>query len=139
MALRAYATEADYAIQAEEAWVGIAGSLEKRILMASIEVDTLTRLSVFPADTNGMPTDPAHVEAFKAAACAIVEYWQETDDPTGADAFAGAVKIGSVSLGTTSSSSDGLTAVEKLQRRIGTRAMDILTNAGLIAPFVAHT
>lgn len=139
MALRSYATAADYTEQAEDAWDGTEEALEKRIRMASVEVDALTRFSVFPVDANGMPTDPAHVEAFAAAACAIVEYWQETDDPTGADAFAGAVKIGSVSLGTTSSSSDGLTAEEKLQRRIGTRAIDILTNAGLISSIIAHT
>lgn len=139
MSLRQYASKDDYVEQAEDLWDGADEVLEKRLRMASVEVDTLTRLSVFPTDTDGIPTDPAHLDAFKAATCAIVEYWTETDDPTGADAYAGAVKIGSVSLGTTSSSSDGLTAREKLQRRIGTRAIDILANAGLITPFVTHT
>ena len=49
------------------------------------------------------------------------------------------MKIGSVSLGTTSASSDNLTGREKLARRIGDKAVDILTNAGLIGSAVSHT
>lgn len=139
MAARTYATAADYARIAEEDWDGDAPTLLKRLRSASIEVEKLTRLSRYDVDDDGYPTDTDVSEAFTEATVAIAEYWSISDDPTGADANAGAVKIGSVSLGTTSSSQDGLSAAEKLSRRIGTRAIDILTNAGLITSAVAHT
>lgn len=138
MPTRTYATPQDYAAIAEENWDGEAEVLEKRLRAASIEVEKLTRLARYTTNDAGYPTDPDISEAFTEATCAIAEYWVGTDDPTGADAAAGAVKIGSVSLGTTSSSSDGLSAAEKLQRRIGSRALDILANAGLVSSAVAH-
>lgn len=140
MAMRVYATIGDYNEIAEEEWpAGDEGTLMKRLRAASIEVEKLTRRARYDVDEDGFPTDPDISDAFTEATCAIVEYWAETDDPTGAEAIAGAVKIGSVSLGTTSSTQDGLSAAEKLQRRIGSRAIDILTNAGLIQAAVAHT
>ncbi|QXE28943.1 MULTISPECIES: hypothetical protein [Microbacterium] len=138
MATRTYATPQDYARLAEEDWDGLEGALEKRLRSASIEVEGLTRRAVYATDDDGYATDSAISEALTEATCAIVEYWGVTDDPTGAEANAGAVKIGSVSLGTTSSNQDGLTAAERLQRRIGTRALSILTNAGLTGSAVAH-
>lgn len=138
MPQRVYATAADYARIAEEAWDGDEPSLMKRLRSASIEVEKLTRLSRYEVDDDGYPTDADASDAFTEATVEIAAYWVETDDPTGAEANAGAVKIGSVSLGTTSSSTDGLSAAEKLQRRIGSRAIDILTNAGLISAVVAH-
>lgn len=139
MLLRTYATAAEYDTIAEEAWTGDEDTLPKRLRAASIEVEKLTRRAVYATDDDGFPTDPDIAEAFTEATCAIVEYWELTDDPTGADIYAGAVKIGSVSLGTTSSSQDGMSDREKLARRIGTRAIDILTNAGLIQAAVPHT
>lgn len=140
MVMRIYATFGDYNEVAEEAWpAGGEETLNKRLRAASIEVEKLTRRSQYATDDDGFPTDPVISDAFTEATCAIAEYWSITDDPTGADATLGAVKIGSVSLGTTSSNQDNYSAAEKLQRRIGTRAMDILTNAGLIGAAVAHT
>ncbi|MEQ6899278.1 hypothetical protein [Microbacterium sp. KR10-403] len=139
MDLRVYATPDQYDDVAETDWDGDDALLLKRLRAASIEVEKLTRRAVYDTDDDGYPTDPDIADAFAEATCRIVAYWQETDDPTGADAYAGAVKIGSVSLGTTSSSPDSLTAQEKLARRIGTRAIDILTNAGLLGSAVAHT
>lgn len=139
MNLRTYATAADYEEVAEEPWDGTPEALAKRLRAASIEVEKLTRRATYATDEDGFPTGPDVRAAFTEATCTIAEYWAETDDPTGADATAGAVKIGSVSLGTTSSSQDAMSAQEKLQRRIGTRAIDILTNAGLIRSAVAHT
>lgn len=138
MATRTYATAQDYARLAEEDWDGEAGALLKRLRSASVEVEALTRRAVYDVDDDGYATDSALSEALTEATCAIVEYWGITDDPTGAEANAGAVKIGSVSLGTTSSNQDGLSAAERLQRRIGTRAFSILSNAGLIGSAVAH-
>ena len=136
--MRTYATPAEYNNLAEEAFTD-QGLLAKRLRSASIEVEKLTRLARYATDEDGYPTDPAVTEAFTEATCAIAEHWADTDDPRGVDAVQGAVKIGSVSLGTTSASSDGLTAREKLARRIGDKAIDILTTAGLIGSAIAHT
>lgn len=139
MATRTYATAQDYTRLAEDDWDGTPAALLKRLRAASIEVEKLTRRSVFDVDGDGYPTDAGVSEAFTEATVAIAEFWSFTDDPTGADAVVGAVKIGSVSIGTTSSNQDTYSALEKLQRRIGTRALDVLTNAGLIGSAVAHT
>jgi hypothetical protein len=140
MILRTYATSADYNLIAEEDWpAGDEITLNKRLRAASIEVEKLTRRASYATDDDGFPTDPDISDAFTEATCAIAAYWFETDDPTGADMASGAVKIGSVSLGTTSSNQDGMSAAERLQRRIGTRAADILTNVGLIQAAVAHS
>lgn len=136
--MRVYATPTDYDDFAEEPWDGSNQVLLSRLRSASIEVEKLTRLSVFATDEDGYPTDAAVSDAFTEAACSIVEYWRDTDDPRGVDAAQGAVKILSVSLGTTSSGSDTSSAREKLERRIGSKAFDILENAGLITAFVAH-
>lgn len=115
--------------------------VEKRLGTASFEVDGLTRTAAYATDAEGYPTDPQVREAFRDATCAIIQHWspEGTDDPLGVAMYAGAVKIGSVSLGTTSSSSDGLSAQEKLERRLGSRAISILTNAGLIRSSVSHS
>lgn len=140
MTMRVYATLGDYNEAAEETWpTDDEGTLNKRLRAASVEVEKLTRRSVYTTDEDGFPTDPTISDAFTEATCAIAAYWAVTDDPTGAEATVGAVKIGSVSLGTTSSSQDAITAAEKLTRRIGSQAVDILTNVGLIQAAVAHT
>lgn len=139
MAQRVYASTADYAEFAEEQFEGDDIKLGKRLRAASIEVEKITRLSVYATDEDGYPTDAGTSEAFSEATCAIVEHWEDTGDPRGTDATQGAVKILSVSLGTTSSSTDNLTSREKLARHIGERAIDILTNAGLLSSAVSHT
>lgn len=139
MVMRVYATATDFNAVSEETWDGDAGTLLKRLRAASVEVEKLTRRSRYATDDDGFPTDIDIADAFTEATCAITEYWGQTDDPTGAEASEGAVRILSVSLGTTSSNNDNLTDRQKLERRIGTRAIDILTNAGLIQAAVAHT
>lgn len=139
MATRTYATAADYTKYAEEAWDGDEGLLLKRLRAASIEVERITRRAIYVIDGDGYATDADIAEAFTEATCAIVEFWGVTDDPTGAESAAGAVKIGSVSLGTTSSNQDGLSPLERLQRRIGSKVFDILANAGLLGSSTAHS
>lgn len=138
MPQRVFATPADYREYAED---DIADDtlLTKRLRAASVEVEKLIRGAMYDVDDDGYPTDADTGDALTDATCAIVEHWADTDDPRGTDAVQGAVKIGSVSLGTTSAGSDNLTPREKLTRRIGDRAVDILTNAGLIGAAVAHT
>ncbi|WP_157813966.1 hypothetical protein [Microbacterium sp. BR1] len=136
---RIYATPGDYDTFAEEPFEGTATLLTKRLRAASIEVEKITRRAWYDTDTDGYPTDTDISAAFTEATCAIVEYWVETDDPMGVETLEGAVKIGSVSLGTTSSSATVLSEGEKLARRIGSRALDILANAGLINSAVSHS
>jgi hypothetical protein len=139
MAQRVYATAADYADFAEEPFEGDETKLDKRLRSASSEVEALTRLSRYDVDEDDYPTDATISDAFKEATCAIVEFWEETGDVHGADAAQGAVKIGSVSLGTTSSTQQGLSPREKLVQRIGEGAVTILANAGLISATVYHS
>ncbi|MDJ0323173.1 hypothetical protein QMG61_05270 [Cryobacterium sp. PH31-AA6] len=139
MAQRVYATSIDYASLAEDPFIGDTAKLGKRLRSASIEVEKLTRLARYDVDVDGYPASLPVSDAFKEATCAIVEYWEETDDPTGATAAQGAVKIGSVSLGTTSSNQTAASPRDKLIQRIGERAVDILTNAGLTSSIVSHT
>lgn len=134
-----YATPAQYTAFAVEQFDGDTVKLLKRLRMASDEVAALTRGAVYDVTDTGLPSNTVTAGVFADAVCAIVEHWGETDDPYGVDATQGAVKIGSVSLGTTSSSAESLTPAEKLARRIGGRAVTILTNAGLIGTAVAHT
>lgn len=136
MAQRVYAIEADYAFFAEDPFDGDATKLGKRLRAASIEVEKIARLAVYTVDVDGYPTDLAVSEAFTEATCAIVEYWEISGDHTGAEALAGAVKIGSVSLGTSATTRDR--PADALADRIGHRAVDILTNAGLVTATVGH-
>ncbi|MFL2001439.1 hypothetical protein [Microbacterium sp. A1-JK] len=138
MPQRVYATPAQYDELADEPWDGDEGLLPKRLRAASIEVEKLTRMAVYDVDTDGYATDADTSDAFAEAVCAIVEHWQDTGDPRGVESHQGAVSILSVSLGTTSSGKDGSTAREKLAQRIGDKAIDILTNAGLIGTAVYH-
>lgn len=138
MTFRVYATAADFENLAEAPFDGDETLLLKRLRSASIEVEKLTRRARYATDADGYPTDADTDVAFTEATCAIVEHWEDTDDPRGVEAAAGAVKIGSVSLGTTSSNQATESASEKLAKRIGDKAIDILTNAGLLTTVVAH-
>ncbi|MDY7542604.1 MULTISPECIES: hypothetical protein [unclassified Cryobacterium] len=139
MAQRVFATAEEYAAAAEELFDGTPEKLGKRLRSASIEVEKLTRLTMYDVDADGYATDVDVRAAFTQATIAIVEYWDETDDPTGAVAAQGAVKIGSVSLGTTSSAASAAeSSMGRLTNRIGERALDILTTAGLRQSSVIH-
>lgn len=138
MAQRMYATAADYGRLAEEDFEGDDQKLTKRLRSASIEVEKLVRLAIYDTDDDGYPTESDISDAFTEATCAIAEHWSITDDPTGAEAVAGAVKIGSVSLGGQAYKSGAQTAADKLTERIGARAVDILRNAGLSSSVVSY-
>jgi hypothetical protein len=138
MAQRVYATSADYAEHAEEPFDGDDVKLGKRLRSCSIEVEKLVRLSLYDTDEDGYPTDADVSDAFTEATVAIAEYFELTGDPTGAEGQQGAIKIGSVSLGTTSSNQGTASQREKLIARIGEKAVTILGNAGLLNAAVFH-
>lgn len=138
MTQRVYATSIDFEAHAEDPFDGDATKLGKRLRSASIEVEKLVRLSRYDVDEDGYPTDTDISDAFTEATVAVVAHWSITDDPTGAESQQGAIKIGSVSLGTTSSNQGSASQREKLIARIGEKAITILGNAGLLTAAVDH-
>jgi hypothetical protein len=141
MAQRVYATAGDYEDLAEEPFENPGEQnvrLNKRLRSASIEIEGLTRFAVFDTDDDGYPTDADVADALKEATCAIVEHWEDTGDPRGVEAAQGAVKILSVSLGTTSSGDSKESPRDKLAARIGDKAVTILSNAGLLSGSVSY-
>lgn len=136
MARRVYATPSDYYdyIGADDPG-DEAADLEAMLRRASAQVDGYLRGARYDVDEDGYPTDPDVDEAITDATCAQVEWWQQTGDVTGADANAGAVRILSVSLGSSSAATAQRTAAEA---RASSEAIDILRNAGLISAFIGH-
>jgi hypothetical protein len=125
---RNYATTEQYAALAEEPFDGLDPKLVKRLRSATIEIDALTRLWVYDVDDDGMPTSVKTLEAFTEATCAVVEYWEASGDHTGAESKAGAISIGSVTLGTTSSR---VNENPKPSDHIGEKAVRILHEEAL--------
>jgi hypothetical protein len=138
MAQRIYATKDDYSKHAEEPFEGDDEQLLKRLRSCSIEVEKLVRLALYDTDSDGYPTDADVSEAFTEATVAIAEYFEITGDASGAEAQQGAIKIGSVSLGTTSSNQGTTSQRDRLISRIGEKAVNILGNAGLLSATVYH-
>ena len=136
MAQRIYATAADYYdfIGADDPGEDDK-ELNALLRRASTQIDGYLRGARYDVDDDGMPLDPDVDDAITAATCAQVEWWQQTGDPTGADANAGATKILSVSLGTSSAANAQRTAREA---RASAEAIDILRNAGLLGSRVGH-
>lgn len=131
MAQRVYATASDYAAYAEEPFDGDEATLTKRLRRASSVIDGLTRLAVYRMDDDGMPFDADVADAFRDATCAQVEFWETTDDPTGAESTMGPVRIGSVSLGGTGVGGSAQNTRSASDSRIAAEAVEILRNAGL--------
>lgn len=136
--MRVYATLADY-------YDFIGGdlpdepdtALEALLRRASSQVESHIRLARYTVDEDGYPTDLIITDALRDATCAYVEYWQETDDVTGAGAIEGPVKIGSVSLGGTAVGGASSRTVADTRR--SDEAVTILRNAGLITGIIAHS
>ncbi|MDN4598458.1 hypothetical protein [Leifsonia virtsii] len=136
MAQRVYATAADYDSYAEEPFDGDEAKLAKRLRRASGVIDGLTRLARFEMDDDGFPTDPDVSRAFTEATCAQVEYWETTDDPTGAESTMGPVRIGSVSLGGSGVGGGAQNTRSASDSRISPEAVEILANEGIVAQIV---
>lgn len=121
-----YATAADL-----DEFMGEAPSDADRLLRrASEEVDTALITAVYPVDEQGNPTNPEHAEAMKNATCAIVEWWGETGDPTGAGSAWTSVGAGSVNLSRGGQGSTGSTQVRP--GYLPTRAWGFLHRSGLL-------
>ncbi|MCA1195129.1 hypothetical protein [Saccharopolyspora sp. 6V] len=92
--MRVYATPEDLT-----AYAGTAPADAVRLLArASEDVDHLLILARYTVDSEGYPTDPAVRDALKRATCAVVQWWDETGDTTGAASVHGSVQIGTLRL-----------------------------------------
>lgn len=136
MAQRVYARPAEYAKFAgtEDFDEDAMKALLRR---ASSQVESHIRAARYATDDDGYPTDPDVSDALRDATCAYAAYWDETGDPTGADAMAGPVKILSVSLGGTATGGASSRTVADVRR--SDEAITILRNAGLISSAVGHS
>ncbi|MER6832707.1 hypothetical protein ABT320_01735 [Streptomyces cellulosae] len=65
---------------------------------ASRALDDALKTAHYTVDDDGLPTEPAVAAAFAEAVCAIVQWWDETGDPVGADGGWDSVSAGPVSL-----------------------------------------
>lgn len=65
---------------------------------ASRALDDALKTARYLVDDDGVPTEPAVAAAFAEAVCAIVQWWDETGDPVGADGGWDSVSAGPVSL-----------------------------------------
>lgn len=94
---RTYATSAELAAYTGQAAPDGAALLLTR---ASQMLDAqVFRMCWYVVDSDGMPTDPLVLAAFRDATCAQVQWWDDLGDSIGAaGAGWGGVKIGSVQL-----------------------------------------
>lgn len=124
---RVYATAAEY-----ETYTGQTPppDIDALLVRASRFLDSrVFRLCWYNADeVTGMPTDEVVLEAFAAAVCAQVWWWDETGDELGVAAQWGSVKLGSASL--TASSSSGSSGAGG-GREVAEAAMEALRSPDL--------
>ncbi|HET6356093.1 hypothetical protein [Streptomyces sp.] len=101
---RIYATSAQYVTYTGQT---APTDIEALLTRASRFLDSaVLRLCRYEADSvTGMPTNTLVLEAFSAAVCAQVQWWEETGDELGTASQWSSVSIGSVSLSGRSSSS----------------------------------
>ena len=139
MAQRIYATAAEFETFTGGPADGTAEQVNAKLRRASIVIEGMTRLSVYPTDEDGMPSDLDHLEAFRDATCAQLDWWGDTDDVTGAESQAGPTKIGSVSFGGSGASGGAANTKSAATSRLAPEAAEILRNAGLISSAVSHS
>ncbi|MFF8095689.1 hypothetical protein [Streptomyces sp. NPDC016675] len=112
------------------AWTGnpAPADAERQLSRASEDVDDALLTACYRTNEQGMPTDPAIVQALADATCAQVEYREESgDDGTGAVGRWGSVSLGPVSLGDRRDATGDPTEVD-----LGPRAHRALRRAGLL-------
>jgi hypothetical protein len=127
--MRVYATPTELA---DYAGPDVVGEDSPRLLVRASElVDSLLVTAVYDTTPDGMPLDEKLRDALKRATCALVEWWDETGDPTGASGQYLESQIGTVRL----KRSDTGTAPE-----IAPTTLRILATAGLLAdaPHAPH-
>lgn len=122
--MRIYATVEDFAASPLTS-----GTVtEQALAAASLVVDELLLTAVYDVDVEGMPTDPAVVDALKQATCAQAAYQAALGDPAGVGAgHISQASIGSISFTRAAPGSQGSTP-----GRYSPQAVQILRQAGLL-------
>src|SRR6476469_10025609 len=119
--MRVYASPADLA---DYAGSDVVGEDSPRLLARASElVDSLLVTAIYDTASDGLPVDEQLRDALKRATCALVQWWDETGDPTGAGGQYVESQIGTVRL----KRSDIVMAPE-----IAPAAVRILATAGLL-------
>lgn len=104
---------------------------QRKLVRASRRIGSLIRTAVYDADeTTGMPTDATILAAVRDATCALVEWWGETGDETGAAAQMQSVSIGSVALGRGYTGAGSATGASQT---LSDEAIEHLRGAGLLS------
>lgn len=120
--MRVYATPEDLA---DYAGPGVVDADSPRLLARAAElVDALLVAAVYDTDPDGLPVDPQVRDALRRATCALVQWWAETGDPTGAGGQFSEAQLGTLRL----KRNDTNTTPE-----IAPAAVRILATAGLLA------
>ncbi|MEU4444894.1 hypothetical protein AB0K14_03225 [Actinosynnema sp. NPDC050801] len=120
--MRNYATTAELAAYGGEHLVD--DDSPRLLARASELVDSLLVTAVYDVDAQGYPLDEQTRDALRRATCAVVEWWHETGDPTGAGGQFTEAALGTLRLkrAETSSAPD-----------IAPTAVRVLATAGLLA------
>lgn len=127
MALPVYATTTDLT---DGDWLDagdVPGDAAALLRRASRRIRRLTRTAIYSVDAEGAPTDQDVANTMRDATCALVAYWVDTGDPTGASAAYSSMGIGTASL-TRRDDQDPDSA------RDAPEAVEILADAGLARP-----
>lgn len=98
---RIYATSADYL-----AYTGLTppSDIDARLARASRFLGSeVFRLCWYEVDEDGYPSNATVAEAFAAAVCAQVQWWDETGDELGVAGRYASVKLGTLALSRASS------------------------------------
>ena len=103
---------------------------DRMIRRASALVENHTITARYATDAEGMPTDERIAEAFRDAVCAVVAWWEETGNASGAAGQYTDVSLGSLSL-RRSTSAGGHSSAQAA--RIAPEAVQILATAGLLS------
>jgi hypothetical protein len=120
--MRVYATLADLV---DYAGPGVVDEDSPRLLArASERVDSLLLTAVYDTTPDGLPVDEKVRDALKRATCAVVQWWDETDDETGAGGRFVESQIGTVRL---------KRAESHTEPDLAPAAVRILATAGLLA------
>lgn len=118
--MRVYATPADLTTYAGPTVVD--DDSPRLLARASELVDSQLLAAVYDTNADGHPVDPQVRVALRDATCAVVEWWQDTGDSTGAGAQFTESQIGTLRLKRTNPPPD-----------LPPAAARILTTAGLLA------
>ncbi|MFB8763836.1 hypothetical protein [Nocardiopsis alba] len=124
---RVYATPSDLTEWGVELDQAEARGMIRR---ASALVENHTITARYRVDGDGMPTEPRLVEAFRDAVCAVVAWWEETGNASGAAGQYTDVSLGSLSL-RRAPSAGGHSSAQAA--RIAPEAVQILATAGLLS------